>query len=197
MSDLRLFTSESVTEGHPDKICDQVSDSILDALLAQDRTARVAVETLVTTGLVHVAGEVTTSGYVDIPGIVRRRITDIGYVQPHGLPDVMLRHGVFVLSSRSESWGVAVAEAMAAGMPVICTEAAGGIAELVRQYYNGLLAATEDPASLSQSLRWCHQNYQKLPEFGRRSVELAAPFSAENWGLRWAEWMAELQSPSR
>ncbi|MGN6501625.1 MAG: methionine adenosyltransferase [Pseudolysinimonas sp.] len=79
MSDLRLFTSESVTEGHPDKICDQVSDSILDALLAQDRTARVAVETLVTTGLVHVAGEVTTSGYVDIPGIVRRRITDIGY----------------------------------------------------------------------------------------------------------------------
>jgi S-adenosylmethionine synthetase len=79
MSDLRLFTSESVTEGHPDKICDQVSDSILDALLTQDRTARVAVETLVTTGLVHVAGEVTTTGYVDIPGIVRRRITDIGY----------------------------------------------------------------------------------------------------------------------
>ncbi len=79
MTDLRLFTSESVTEGHPDKICDQVSDSILDALLAVDPNARVAVETLVTTGLVHVAGEVTTSGYVDIPGIVRRRVTDIGY----------------------------------------------------------------------------------------------------------------------
>jgi S-adenosylmethionine synthetase len=78
-SALRLFTSESVTEGHPDKICDQVSDSILDALLAVDKNARVAVETLVTTGLVHVAGEVTTSGYVDIPGIVRKRITDIGY----------------------------------------------------------------------------------------------------------------------
>jgi S-adenosylmethionine synthetase len=76
---LRLFTSESVTEGHPDKICDQVSDAILDALLAVDPAARVAVETLVTTGLVHVAGEVTTSGYVDIPGIVRRTITDIGY----------------------------------------------------------------------------------------------------------------------
>ncbi len=76
---LRLFTSESVTEGHPDKICDQVSDSILDALLTVDPMARVAVETLVTTGLVHVAGEVTTSGYVDIPGIVRKRITDIGY----------------------------------------------------------------------------------------------------------------------
>ncbi|MCU1596469.1 MAG: S-adenosylmethionine synthetase [Glaciihabitans sp.] len=76
---LRLFTSESVTEGHPDKICDQVSDSILDALLQQDPHARVAVETLVTTGLVHVAGEVTTTGYVDIPAIVRKRITDIGY----------------------------------------------------------------------------------------------------------------------
>jgi S-adenosylmethionine synthetase len=76
---LRLFTSESVTEGHPDKICDQISDSILDALLAEDPKARVAVETLVTTGLVHVAGEVTTSGYVDIPTIVRKRITDIGY----------------------------------------------------------------------------------------------------------------------
>ncbi|MBF4624399.1 methionine adenosyltransferase [Clavibacter sp. VKM Ac-2872] len=79
MTDLRLFTSESVTEGHPDKICDQISDSILDALLTQDPTSRAAVETLVTTGLVHVAGEVTTSGYVDIPQIVRDRIRDIGY----------------------------------------------------------------------------------------------------------------------
>ncbi len=79
MTALRLFTSESVTEGHPDKICDQISDSILDALLTADPHSRVAVETLVTTGLVHVAGEVTTSGYVDIPGIVRQRVTDIGY----------------------------------------------------------------------------------------------------------------------
>src|SRR3981189_3392789 len=79
MSELRLFTSESVTEGHPDKICDQISDSILDALLAEDPTSRVAVETLVTTGLVHVAGEVTTSAYVDIPTLVRDRIVDIGY----------------------------------------------------------------------------------------------------------------------
>jgi S-adenosylmethionine synthetase len=76
---LRLFTSESVTEGHPDKICDQISDSILDALLEQDPNSRVAVETLVTTGLVHVAGEVNTSGYADIPGIVRDRVREIGY----------------------------------------------------------------------------------------------------------------------
>jgi S-adenosylmethionine synthetase len=75
----RLFTSESVTEGHPDKICDQISDAILDALLAQDRSSRVAVETMVTTGLVHVAGEVTTKAYADIPSIVRKTILDIGY----------------------------------------------------------------------------------------------------------------------
>ena len=79
MSALRHFTSESVTEGHPDKICDQISDSILDALLTVDPHSRVAVETLVTTGLVHVAGEVTTSGYVEIPAIVRDRVTSIGY----------------------------------------------------------------------------------------------------------------------
>ena len=67
----RLFTSESVTEGHPDKICDAISDSILDELLRQDPRSRVAVETMVTTGQVHVAGEVTTSAYADIPAIVR------------------------------------------------------------------------------------------------------------------------------
>ncbi len=75
----RLFTSESVTEGHPDKIADQISDSILDALLAQDPSSRVAVETLITTGQVHVAGEVTTEAYADIPTIVRDRILEIGY----------------------------------------------------------------------------------------------------------------------
>jgi len=75
----RLFTSESVTEGHPDKICDQVSDAILDAMLEQDAGARVAVETMVTTGLVHVAGEVTTEAYVEIPSIVRETVLGIGY----------------------------------------------------------------------------------------------------------------------
>ena len=78
-SALRLFTSESVTEGHPDKICDQISDAILDALLAADPESRVAVETMATTGLVHVAGEVTTDAYVEIPQIVRETILGIGY----------------------------------------------------------------------------------------------------------------------
>jgi S-adenosylmethionine synthetase len=75
----RLFTSESVTEGHPDKIADQISDSILDDMLRQDPHSRVAVETLITTGQVHVAGEVTTSGYTDVPEIIRQVVTQIGY----------------------------------------------------------------------------------------------------------------------
>jgi S-adenosylmethionine synthetase len=80
-----LFTSESVTEGHPDKIADQISDSVLDAILAQDRMGRVACETLLTTGLVVVAGEITTNCYVDVPELVRRVIKDIGYVSSdHG-----------------------------------------------------------------------------------------------------------------
>ncbi|MFG1811989.1 methionine adenosyltransferase [Streptomyces sp. NPDC049040] len=75
----RLFTSESVTEGHPDKIADQISDTVLDALLAQDPASRVAVETLITTGQVHIAGEVTTAAYADIATLVRNKILDIGY----------------------------------------------------------------------------------------------------------------------
>src|SRR5690606_11615510 len=75
----RLFTSESVTEGHPDKMADQISDAILDAMLKDDPSSRVAVETLITTGQVHIAGEVTTKTYVDIPAIVRKKILEIGY----------------------------------------------------------------------------------------------------------------------
>ena len=74
-----LFTSESVTEGHPDKIADQISDAVLDSLLSQDSGSRVAVETLITTGQVHVAGEVTTNGYADVMGIVRDTVLGIGY----------------------------------------------------------------------------------------------------------------------
>jgi len=78
----RIFTSESVTEGHPDKVCDQISDAVLDAILSGDRTARVACETIVTTGMVLVMGEITTSCYVDIPRVVRDTVRDIGYVRP-------------------------------------------------------------------------------------------------------------------
>ena len=79
MAARHLFTSESVTEGHPDKLCDQISDAVLDALIAQDRQSRVACETLVTTGLAVVAGEITSHGYVEIPSLVRKVIGEIGY----------------------------------------------------------------------------------------------------------------------
>ncbi len=75
----RLFTSESVTEGHPDKICDQISDAVLDAILEQDKNGRAACETVVNTGLVPLVGEISTKAYVDIPKIVRKTISDIGY----------------------------------------------------------------------------------------------------------------------
>ena len=78
----RLFTSESVTEGHPDKICDQISDAVLDAILAGDSSARVACETIVTTGMVLVMGEISTNCYVDIPRVVRETVKDIGYTRP-------------------------------------------------------------------------------------------------------------------
>ncbi|MFB0515156.1 MAG: methionine adenosyltransferase [Candidatus Neomarinimicrobiota bacterium] len=81
MPDRRVFTSESVTEGHPDKICDQISDAILDAILAKDPQGRVACETLATTGLILVSGEITTATYVDIPSIVRKTLADIGYTR--------------------------------------------------------------------------------------------------------------------
>src|ERR1700736_453930 len=77
----RLLTSESVTEGHPDKVADQISDAVLDAILAQDPNGRVAVETFVITGQVHIAGEISTSCYVDIPRIVRQTLRDIGYTR--------------------------------------------------------------------------------------------------------------------
>ena len=80
----RLFTSESVTEGHPDKVCDQISDAILDAIIEKDPAARVACETAVSTGLVHIMGEITTSCYVDIPKIARQVVKDIGYVNGQG-----------------------------------------------------------------------------------------------------------------
>ncbi len=76
-----VFTSESVTEGHPDKIADQISDSILDAVLSEDKNGRVACETLVTTGLAFIAGEITTETYVDFPAIVRETIREIGYTR--------------------------------------------------------------------------------------------------------------------
>ena len=90
-----VFTSESVTEGHPDKVADQISDAVLDAILARDPAGRVACETLVTTGMAVVAGEITTKTYVHIPDLVRKTVQDIGYTDAslrHGRPDLRGAH---------------------------------------------------------------------------------------------------------
>ena len=105
----RLFTSESVTEGHPDKIADQISDSILDAMLAQDPKSRVAVETMVTTGLVHIAGEVTTESYVEIPRLVRKVIAEgVGYdssLMGHDHRPYRVRRGDALPADGPAAWG--------------------------------------------------------------------------------------------
>ncbi|WP_353113687.1 methionine adenosyltransferase [Microbacterium sp.] len=129
MSALRLFTSESVTEGHPDKICDQISDSILDGLIAKDTSSRVAVETLVTTGLVHVAGEIRTEAYVDIPTIVRDVVNGIGYTSSEygfdgsscgvsvsvGEQSTDIAHGVDNASEQRDGGSVDPRDALGAG----------------------------------------------------------------------------------
>jgi glycosyltransferase involved in cell wall biosynthesis len=121
----------------------------------------------------------------------RSGITDRGFTSPADLPGVMLDHGAFVLPSRYEPWGVAVAEAASAGLPLICTEAVCASLDLLRPYFNGLLAATGNAASLAGAFRWIHDHDDQLPEMGRRSRELAAAYSAQMWAIRWAEALRE------
>lgn len=119
-------------------------------------------------------------------------VTNLGFVQPTDQPPVLASHGVFVLASRFDPWPLVVAEAGAAGLPVIHTEACGSAVELVRPYFNGLGVATEDVASLTAALRWCHEHHDKLPEMGARAQPLAAAYSAEAWADRWVRMFQEL-----
>ena len=107
----RIFTSESVTEGHPDKICDQISDAVLDAILAGDPTAHVACETIVTTGMVLVMGEITTSCYVDIPSVVRNTVKEIGYVKPEYGFDYMSSSVLTAIDEQSSDIAMGVSSA--------------------------------------------------------------------------------------
>lgn len=111
-------------------------------------------------------------------------VTDIGYVQPSALPALFADHGVFIMPSREEPWGVAIAEAAAAGLPLICTEVCGAASDLLRQYYNGLTVPPDDPQLLAAAMLWTHQHHERLREMGGRSRELARPFSAEAWAER-------------
>jgi len=119
-------------------------------------------------------------------------VENMGFLQPPDQPDVYTRHGVFLLASRFEPWGVVIVEACAAGLPVVCTEACGAAVELVRPYYNGLTVPTEDAGSLARAMCYMHDHYAKLPEMGRRGMALAAPFGADVWARRWIEMINEV-----
>src|SRR3712207_2232472 len=108
----RLFTSESVTEGHPDKMCDQISDAILDAILKNDPNGRVACETAVTTGMVMVMGEISTNCYVDIPKVVREVVSDIGYTRAKYGFDAQTCSVLTSIDEQSEDIAMGVDEAL-------------------------------------------------------------------------------------
>ncbi|MFZ4574560.1 MAG: glycosyltransferase [Phycisphaerales bacterium] len=116
----------------------------------------------------------------------RGGVTDLGFVQPSAQPAALARVGAFVLPSRYDPWGVAIAEAAGAGLPVVCSHACGAAVELVRSYYNGLIIATDHREALVRALHEVEQRETQMPEWGRRGRELAAPFAARFWADRWA-----------
>jgi glycosyltransferase involved in cell wall biosynthesis len=119
-------------------------------------------------------------------------VENLGFVQPAAQTELYARHGVFVLPSRYDSWPLAIVEACAAGLPVICTEACGSAVELVRTYYNGLTVPTDDAERFASAMIWMHRHYAEIPEMGRRGMPLAAAFGAEEWARRWIEMFDEL-----
>jgi glycosyltransferase involved in cell wall biosynthesis len=119
-------------------------------------------------------------------------VEDRGFVQPADQPALWGECGVFVLPSYHEAWGVVIAEACAAGLPVLCTEACGASVELVRSYFNGLTVASKDTADLVRGLCWMHENYDRLTEMGRRGQPLAEAFSAEAWAEKWMGMFGDL-----
>lgn len=122
-------------------------------------------------------------------------ITDLGFIQPDRQADVWSGHGAFVLASRFDPWPLVIAEAAAAGLPVVCTEACGSAVELVRSFHSGLTVATEDPQALAAGLRWVHDSHARCPQIGLAGQQLAAAYSAELWAERWVRMITELVTP--
>ncbi len=115
-----------------------------------------------------------------------------GFLQPAEQQPLLLNSGALVIASRYEPWGVALAEAMGAGLPVVCTEACSASLDLVRSYYNGITVPTDDSDALAQALLWIHHHASDLPTMGRRARDFAAAFSAQAWALKWHETMLDL-----
>lgn len=122
----------------------------------------------------------------------RPNIVDHGFVQPEDAPKHLLNSGCFVLPSRYEPWGAVLAEAAAAGLPIICSESCGGGLDLVQHLYNGFRVATNDPAHLAQAMSYIHDQHENLPVMGERSQQLASPYSATAWANRWETMLREL-----
>lgn len=126
----------------------------------------------------------------------RPGIQDLGFVQPDRQAEVWAGHGAFVLASRFDPWPLVIAEAAAAGLPIVCTESCGSAVELVRSFHSGLTVATEDPRSLADALRWVHEHHSRCPELGLAGQRLAAAYTADVWAERWAAVVAELCEPA-
>lgn len=121
---------------------------------------------------------------VDAALLKRDGVNDLGYVLPSKLPGLFAQHGVFVMPSLEEPWGVAIGEAAATGLPLVCTDVCGAAVDLLRSYYNGITVPPGDAAALADALGWMHRNHHRLRSFGQRSRNLAHPFSADAWAER-------------
>jgi glycosyltransferase involved in cell wall biosynthesis len=118
-------------------------------------------------------------------------VVDGGFAQPSALPEIFANHGAFVLPSRFEPWGVVIAEAAAAGLPIVCSMECGAAADMVRPYYNGIVVPPADSVALAKAMQWVHEHAGKLPAMGARGQALAQSYSAEAWAQRWHEYMLE------
>jgi glycosyltransferase involved in cell wall biosynthesis len=136
----------------------------------------------------------STCGSGPLEGMVNSTagVENLGFVQPADQRDIYTRHGVFALASRFDPWPLAIVEACAAGLPVVCTEACGSAVEVVRTHYNGITVPTDNAEALATALQYMHDHHAELPEMGRRGMEMAAPFAAEFWARRWIEMIDEV-----
>ncbi|MGE3489586.1 MAG: glycosyltransferase family 4 protein [Vicinamibacterales bacterium] len=123
-------------------------------------------------------------------------VSDLGYLQPSALPAVFCDHGVFVMPSLEEPWGVAIAEAAAAGLPLICSDQCGAADDVLRRYHNGLLVPAGDAAALAAAMKWMHEHHYAFRTMGLRSRRLASAFSAEAWAERMAACFRGVLAPA-
>jgi len=123
----------------------------------------------------------------------RDGVVDVGFVQPDDLPAFLAKSSVFVLPSRHDAWPLAIVEACAAGMPIICTSTCGSSAELVRDEYNGSIVVPDDVKTLTRAMIRMHHRSQDLPAFGKRSEVLAGAYAADVWAIKWQTMLTDLR----